>query len=59
MNNGKEDNEQSYSEYVTIQNNRKLINFFKNGASVDNIVELVNMQIGESTIKDVKYESGK
>lgn len=59
MNNGKEDNEQSYSEYVTIQNNRKLINFFKNGASVDNIVELVNMQIGESTIKDIKYENGK
>lgn len=66
MNNGKEDNEQSYSEYVTIQNNRKLINFFKNGASVDNIVEIISLQMGVSMginfmpmIKDVKYENGK
>lgn len=46
-------------EYVTIQNNRKLINFFRNGSSVDNIVELINMQLGQPTIKDVKYENGK
>ena len=59
LNEGKEDNEQSYMEYVTIQNNRKLINFFRNGSSVDNIVELINMQLGQPTIKDVKYENGK
>lgn len=59
LNEGKEDNEQSYMEYVTIQNNRKLINFFRNGSSIDNIVELINMQLGQSTIKDVKYENGK
>lgn len=59
LNEGKEDNEQSYMEYITIQNNRKLINFFRNGSSVDNIVELINMQLGQPTIKDVKYENGK
>ena len=59
LNEGKEDNEQSYSEYTTIQNNRKLINFFKNGTSVDNIVELINLQLGGTTIQDVKYENGK
>ena len=55
LNEGKEDN----MEYVTIQNNKKLINFFRNGLSVDNIVELINMQLGQTTIKDVKYENGK
>lgn len=59
LNEGKEDNEQSYMEYVTIQNNKKLINFFRNGSSVDNIVELINMQLGQPIIKDVKYENGK
>ena len=59
MNNGKEDSEQSYSEYITVQNNRRLMNFFQNGTSVSNIVELINIQMGESTVTDVKYENGK
>lgn len=59
LNEGREDSEQSYTDYVTMQNNRKLINFFQNGTSADNIVELINMQLGEHTIKDVKYEGGR
>ena len=35
------------------------MNCFQNGTSVSNIVELINIQMVESTVTDVKYENGK
>lgn len=59
LNNGLSDTEQSYTDYVVLQNNKKLINFFRGGVAVDNIVNIVNMQLGESKLKEVSYENGK
>ena len=58
LNNGLDDTSDSYAEFVTVQSNKALINFFKSGNQVKNILELINLNTAKS-FKDVRYENGK
>lgn len=58
LNNGLDDTLDSYAEFVAVQSNKALINFFKSGNQVKNILELINFNTAKS-FKDVRYENGK
>ena len=60
LNNGLEDNQENYSKFVSIQNNKKIKNFFKYGNQTDNLLDLINLNLkGKASLKEVKFENGK
>ncbi len=60
LNNGLEDSQENYSKFISVQNNKKIKNFFKYGTWTDNILDLINLNLeGKDSLKDVKFENGK